>query len=146
MLDALTFSALLFGAAIGVIVGRAWAEYRHRRSPGRTRVVSAPSYEALVRGRMAVRERFYVERRGVFVVEGEMLEGVVRRGMMLAVPYFESDDVLTGARVEGVERIDGDAGDARVLLGCTNDQEAGFWHELIQEGQTLDLLEYDPEV
>jgi hypothetical protein len=45
-----------------------------------------------------------------------------------------------------VERIDGDAGDARVLLGCTNDQEAVFWRELIQEGQTLDLLEYDPEV
>ena len=145
MLDALTLSALLFGAAIGVIVGRAWADRRHRRGAGRTHVVSAPSYEALVRGRMAVRERFYLERRGVFVVEGELLEGVVRRGMVLAVPYFESDDVLTGARVEGVERVDGDARDARVLLGCTNDQEAVFWRELIQEGQTLDLLEYDPE-
>ena len=145
MVDALTLSALLFGAAIGVIVGRAWADRRHRQAAGRTRVVSAPSYEALVRGRMAVHERFYLERRGVFVIEGEMLEGVVRRGMMLAVPYFESDDVLTGARVEGVERVEGDTGDARVLLGCTNDQEAVFWHELIQEGQTLDLLEYDPD-
>lgn len=145
MIDALTLSALLFGAAIGVIVGRAWSARRRERTRQNTRVVTAPSYDALVRGRMAVRERFYLERRGVFVVEGEVLEGVVRRGMMLAVPYFESDDVLTGARVEGVERLECDSCDARVLLGCTNDQEAVFWHELIQEGQTLDLLEYDLE-
>lgn len=145
MIDVLTLSAVLFGAAIGVIIGRAWADRRHEQTRRRTRVVTAPSYEALVRGRMAVRERFYLEHHGVFVVDGEMLEGVVRRGMMLAVPYFESDDVLTGARVEGVERLDRHSCDARVLLGCTTDQEAVIWHELIQEGQTLDVLEYDLE-
>ena len=145
MFDPLILSALLFGAALGVITGRALADRRHRRSNVGTHVVSAVSYETLVRGRVAVRERFYLELSGVFVVDGELLEGVARRGLMLAVPYLASDDVLTGARVEGVERLDGGPADARLLLPCTNDREATFWHELIQEGQTLDLLEYDPD-
>ena len=142
MIDALTLSALLFGAAIGVIVGRGWADTRRARR-AQQRVMAAPSYDSLVRGRVAVRDRFYLERRRVFVVETELLEGQVERGMMLAVPYFESDDVLTGARLESVERVDR-SGDARLLLGCASEREAVIWHELIQEGQTLDVLEYDP--
>ena len=143
MIDALTLSVLLFGAALGVIVGRAWSDARRRAARAR-RELAAPTYDSLVRGRVAVRDRFYLERRGVFVVDSELLEGEVRQGMMLAVPYFESDDVLTGARVEAVERQALPPGDTRLLLGCASEREAVMWHELIQAGQTLDILEYDP--
>ena len=143
MIDALSLSFLLFGAALGVIVGRGWADAR-RRAERERREIIAPTYDSLVRGRVAVRDRFYLERRGVFVVESELLEGEVRQGMMLAVPYFESDDVLTGARVEAVERLTLPPGDTRLLLGCASEREAVMWHELIQAGQTLDILEYDP--
>lgn len=143
MIDALSLSFLLFGAALGVIVGRAWADARRRAERARREII-APTYDSLVRGRVAVRDRFYLERRGVFVVESELLEGEVRQGMMLAVPYFESDDVLTGARVEAVEQLTLPPGDTRLLLGCTSEREAVLWHELIQAGQTLDILEYDP--
>jgi hypothetical protein len=143
MLDALSLSFLLFGAALGVIVGRAWADARRRAERAR-RDLATPSYDSLVRGRVAVRGRFYLERSRVFVVESELLEGEVRKGMLLAVPYFESDDVLTAARVDGVEELELPPGDTRLLLGCTSEREAVMWHELIHAGQTLDVLEYDP--
>ncbi|HUF26108.1 MAG TPA: hypothetical protein VMM18_03910 [Gemmatimonadaceae bacterium] len=147
MTDPLVLSVVLFAAAIGAIVGRAWAGRRRIASRSARQVVPAPEYDALIRARVAVHDRFYLERRGVFVVEGELLEGEVRCGMMLAVPYFESEDVLTGARVEEVQPLAFHDADGRLglVLGCRTEREAVFWHELIREGQTLDVIDYELE-
>ncbi len=96
--------------------------------------------EGLRRARFRVASTFRVERRGL-VVEGDILEGAVRAGMVLLAVLERYDSIYTPLTIESVEfvRHTGGAESIALVIGSAPREQPN-----LASGTIVDVLERAP--
>ena len=96
--------------------------------------------EGLRRARFRVASTFRLERRGL-VVEGDILEGVVRAGMVLLPVLQRYDNIYTTLTIDAVEfvRHTGGTESIALVIGTPPREQPN-----LASGTTVDVLERSP--
>jgi hypothetical protein len=96
--------------------------------------------EGLRRARFRVASTFHIERRGL-VVEGDILEGAVRAGMVLLPVLERYDSIYTPLTIDSVEfvRHAGGAESIALVIGTAPPQQPN-----LASGTIVDVLERAP--
>lgn len=91
----------------------------------------------LRRGRFRVARSFHLDGRGA-VVEGEITEGIIRRGMILLARNRRFSYVWVEISIEAVESVRLSGGDERIalVLGANDHTEPN-----LSEGEVLEVME-----
>lgn len=90
-----------------------------------------------------IRDTFTVEGRPHFVLAGTVVEGTIRPGMVVCIPFNAS--LTMTARIDCIEfaRRSGGLEDTCLCIRCDDPDELAVWRGLNLGGETLEVNSHD---